>query len=290
VKSVITAALREALTDPALEVKRLVPTGGGCINNAARVETSAGDVFVKWNETCPDDLFLREAEGLREIAAVATGLVVPGVLGAWGPREGRPAMIVLEYLPPGRSSGDDETLGRGLAALHRRRASLYGFATPTYCGTTRQDNTWTTSWIDFYRDRRLAAVLALIEAERGLSASDRATYERLFRLLPELLPHAPPPALIHGDLWSGNVVQTARGPGLVDPGSAYTDREMEFGITTLFGGFSERFWKAYEETWPLPHGWRERNPIYQLYHLLNHHALFGGHYGSQALTIARRYA
>ena len=69
---------------------------------------------------------------------------------------------------------------------------------------------------------------------------------------------------------------------------AYADREMEFGITTLFGGFSERFWSAYQETWPLPAGWRERNPLYQLYHLLNHHLLFGGGYGAQALRIARR--
>ena len=80
------------------------------------------------------------------------------------------------------------------------------------------------------------------------------------------------------------------GPGLVDPACAYADREMEFGITTLFGGFGDRFWGAYEEAWPLPPGWRERNGLYQLYHVLNHHALFGGHYGAQALALARGYA
>ena len=108
--------------------------------------------------------------------------------------------------------------------------------------------------------------------------------------LPELLAHEARPALIHGDLWSGNVLATARGPALVDPACAACDREMELGITTLFGGFSERFFDAYEEALPLPGGWRDRNPLYQLYHLLNHHLIFGGHYGRQALALARRYA
>ena len=81
-----------------------------------------------------------------------------------------------------------------------------------------------------------------------------------------------------------------RGPGLVDPACAACDRELEFGITTLFGGFSERFFAAYHEALPLAPEWRERNALYQLYHLLNHHLIFGGHYGASALAIARRYA
>ena len=64
---------------------------------------------------------------------------------------------------------------------------------------------------------------------------------------------------------------------------------MEFGITTLFGGFPSRFWSAYEEAWPLPEEWHERNPLYQLYHLLNHFQIFGGHYGREALAIAKRW-
>jgi fructosamine-3-kinase len=99
-----------------------------------------------------------------------------------------------------------------------------------------------------------------------------------------------PPALIHGDLWSGNVLATTRGPALVDPACAYADREMEFGISTLFGGLSARAMAAYEEAWPLPPGWRERNGLYQLYHLLNHALIFGGHYTGEARERARPYA
>jgi fructosamine-3-kinase len=106
----------------------------------------------------------------------------------------------------------------------------------------------------------------------------------------ELLPEPNVPGLIHGDLWAGNYWETAKGPALIDPASYFADREMEFGIMTLFGGFHDRFWKAYHESNPLPPGWKERNKIYQLYHILNHYLLFGGGYGRQALEIARHYA
>lgn len=289
-KSIIEEAVREALGDPGLHVRRLVPAGGGCINHAARVETSAGDFFSKWNEACPKDLFLREAEGLRELAAAGSHLVVPRVFGAWEPEGRRPAMIVMEYLPPAIAAKGEEALGRGLAALHRKTADRFGFAGPSYCGATRQDNTWTATWPEFFRERRLRAILRMVEEARGLDPAERRAYERVIERLPDLLPPDTIPSLNHGDLWSGNVLQTERGPALVDPACAWADREMEMGMVTLFGGFGQGFWRAYDEAWPLPPDWRERNPVYQLYHVLNHCLLFGGHYRAQALGIALRYA
>jgi protein-ribulosamine 3-kinase len=287
----LEAAVREALRDPEASVTGVHPAGGGCIHNAARISTTAGDVFVKWNDDCPPDLFLREADGLRELRAAGSELTIPEVLRAAPPEGDAPALIVMEYLPPssGRGGRDDETLGRGLAAIHRRRAQTFGFATPSYCGPTRQDNTPCASWVEFYGERRLRALVRLLEEQRKIGPGERRTYERLVGRLSELLPPGPEPSLVHGDLWSGNVLSTARGPALFDPAVAYADREMEFGITTLFGGFSSRFFEAYEEAWPLPAGWRDRNPIYQLYHLLNHFLIFGGHYGPQALSVALRY-
>jgi fructosamine-3-kinase len=287
----LEAELQGALDEPGLRLRGVHPAAGGCIHHAARVSTTRGDYFAKWSEGGPDDVFLREADGLRTLREADSGLVIPEVLLAAGPAPGRPAFILMEYLPPGpRGSGHEAALARGLAALHGRRAPAFGFPVPTYCGPTLQDNRETASWAEFYAERRLRPLTRQLEVRGALGASEIRLLERVVARLPALLPGESVPCLIHGDLWSGNVLGTTRGPALVDPACAYADREMEFGITTLFGGFSDRFFLAYEEAWPLAAGFRERNPLYQLYHLLNHHLIFGGHYGAEALAVARRFA
>jgi fructosamine-3-kinase len=282
----LETALRRALGDETVRVRAASAVGGGCIHETARLHTTAGEFFAKWNAACPPDLFLREALGLESLRAAGSEIVVPAVVAASAPAGSDPAFLVLEYLPPDAGRPEDERLGRGLATIHRRSAERFGFSAPSYCGATRQDNRACDDWLTFYRDRRLGP---LVDALR-LGAADRKLYRRLFDRLPDLLPRQSPPALIHGDLWSGNVLATARGPALVDPACAFADREMEFGIATLFGGLGARALAAYEEAWPLPAGWRERNPVYQLYHLLNHALLFGGHYAAEARRIAVRFA
>lgn len=283
----LEAALRGALDDPALRVTGSRRLGGGCIHDAARLTTTAGDFFAKWNTTVPDDLFPSEARGLRALRDASDGgLAIPRVIAASGPAGGAPAFLVLEYLAPAQPSARaDEALGRGLATIHRAGAERFGFPCATYCGSTRQENAPCPTWAGFYATRRLRPLLDAL----GLRGDERRVFDRLVERLPEILPPESPPALVHGDLWSGNVLATSRGPALVDPACAYADREMEFGISTLFGGLSPRAFSAYDEAWPLPQGWRERNPLYQCYHLLNHALLFGGGYLEQARAAARRY-
>ena len=283
--------LRKAESDPALRVLELEPVAGGCIHQAARVRTTRGDWFAKWNHDCAPDLFLSEAQGLRALREVGSGLVVPEVLVALAPAEARPACIVMEYLEPkAGAAGDEAALGRGLAAIHAGRRDAFGFPVTTYCGPTPQDNRASPSWAEFYAERRLRPLSQRLEEQGRIGREERRLLERVSERLGSLLAHETRPALIHGDLWAGNVLATTRGPALVDPAAAACDRELEFGITTLFGGFSERFFAGYHEALPLAAGWRERNPLYQLYHLLNHHLIFGGHYGAAALAIARRFA
>ena len=199
----------------------------------------------------------------------------------------------MEYLPPGAATGgEDVRLGRGLAAIHARPRD--GLRLPGH-HVLRRDAAGQPREPDVGRVLRRAAILRplarRLEQEERIGPGERRVLSTPGRPpAGSLLAHDAGPALIHGDLWSGNVLATTRGPALVDPACAACDREMEFGITTLFGGFCERFFAGYHEALPLPAGWRDRNPLYQLYHLLNHHLIFGGHYGREALSLARRYA
>ena len=287
----LEASLSRAL-GKAVRVDMSSPVSGGSIHEARKISTSEGEFFAKWATHGPDDIFLREAEGLEALRAASREIVIPRVLAAAGPSQGVPAHLILEHLPPATHAPHkgEETLGRGLAAIHRATRASFGFDTPSYCGLTRQNNRESATWPEFYRDRRLRPLLHELSRRQPLTLAECHVYERLMSRLDALLPRDASPSLIHGDLWSGNVLLTTRGPALVDPACAFTDREMEFGITTLFGGMPSRAFAAYEEAWPLPLGWRDRNPLYQLYHLLNHAVLFGGHYGYDAHRIAARYA
>jgi len=280
--------MSEALGET-VRIKSTNNVGGGCINHASKLQTTAGTWFLKWNANCPSDMFEREAEGMNELGRAANGgLRIPEVLCHKAP-DHTPGFLVMEYLPPGRSVNDDEKLGRGLAAIHRFRGDAFGFYHDNYCGDTPQSNQQSTDWLTFFREQRLANLLHMIESDRGLSSSDRKVYDRLLDKLPKLIPGESDPVLIHGDLWSGNYMLTTDGPALIDPAAYYADREMEFAIMTMFGGFSSRFFEAYNESFPLDSEWRSRNMLYQLYHILNHYYLFGGGYGSQALSVARSY-
>ena len=264
--------------------------GGGCINHASKLETNVGNFFLKWNQNCPADIFIREAESLRELKKAAGDfLVIPEVFAAKHADE-TPGYLVLEYLESSHSSNtDDEKLGRGLAKIHQYKHPQFGFYNNNYCGATLQNNLWTNNWPEFFRDNRLQFLLNLIDKERPLPAAEMVIYEKLICRIDSLVPKESTPVIIHGDLWSGNYMNSDKGPALIDPASYYADPEMEFAIITMFGGFSQRFYNAYNEINPLPADWKNRNSLYQLYHVLNHYYLFGGSYRNQAIQIAKSY-
>ena len=270
--------------------------GGGDINTAARVFTSEGAFFVKWNQADldgtgrqavdepmanGDDLFTVEALGLARLRE--TGAIrVPAEVGHG--RQGDKAYLILEYIEPdadglrGAPPAYWTQLGHQLAHLHAHTQSQFGLDHDNFIGSLVQRNTLTDSGYDFFFEQRL-----LPQAGQALynGLLQKSIYDALFRLrdrLPDLLPNDRP-ALLHGDLWTGNVLITEEGrPALVDPAVYYGFREAELAFTHLFGGFDAQFQAAYEETFPLEPGFAERIPIYNLYPLLVHVNLFGSGY------------
>jgi len=153
-----------------------------------------------------------------------------------------------------------------------------------------QQNDWTADWAEFFRERRLRPQGEIARRGGRMDGERARRFDRLLDRLDSFLTgHAPPPSLMHGDLWSGNVLVGPGGaPALVDPAASYGDREAELAYTALFGGFPESFYRAYEEAWPLPAGWRERRELYNLYHLVNHLNHFGESYGGAVDAALRR--
>jgi protein-ribulosamine 3-kinase len=156
--------------------------GGGCINHASRIDTSEGIFFLKWNSDCPADIFVREAESLRELKKAAAGqLVVPDVI-ASKVVDDSPGFLVQEYLETGHPAGNsDEILGHGLALIHQFSNEKFGFYNNNYCGSTLQNNSWEDSWAVFFRENRLRFLLDLIQKERPLPSGEMKIYDRLQR-------------------------------------------------------------------------------------------------------------
>lgn len=266
------------------EVKAVRPVAGGCINQGMQLETFQGQTFfLKVNDRLPGDVFRREAEGLRVLRE------------AGGPRLPEPLLygsnfLLLEDLAPGKKRPDFWVLlGRQLAVLHQHTGVQFGFEHDNYLGATPQPNPWTEDGYVFFAEHRLMYQARLAQRSGYFRTDEMRLVEQLCRRLPDLIPFQPA-SLIHGDLWSGNVISDHAGfPALIDPAAHYGWAEAELGMTALFGGFPDSFYRAYEEVRPLEPGWRSRLEIYNLYHLLNHLNLFGRGYYGEVLTILLHY-
>ncbi|CAN5835875.1 fructosamine kinase family protein [soil metagenome] len=263
-------------------VRLITPVRGGCINLAARIDVDRATVFLKWNLDAPEGLFAAEADGLRKLGAATTQLRVPEVLDAW--TEG----LLLEWLEPApRGISFSHQLGRALAALHQ--APVVGPLADNWIGPLPQANTHAPSWAEFWINRRLEPQLRRA-LNSGREPGNLSEWERLFARIPEALAPAEHEglSLLHGDLWSGNVLSTAVGPALVDPAVYRGHREVDLAMSELFGGFDAPFYYAYTEVWPLLPGYADtRRTIYQLYPLLVHVNLFGGAYIAQTAHLLR---
>jgi fructosamine-3-kinase len=278
----LRAAIERALGGPVTAARRVA---GGDINDAWAVQAGGVRAFVKARAGAEPDAFTVEAAGLRWLAE-AGALRTPAVLAV----SEDPPLLVLELIEPGRPArGFDEALGRGLAALHRAAPSGFGLSHDNLIARLRQDNAPCERWPEFYWARRLEPMLRRAERAGLGDASLRRDLERLAARLPERCGPAEPPARLHGDLWSGNLlVDEAGAPVLVDPAVYGGHREIDLAMMRLFGGFEPRAFEAYAEAWPLAPGWEDRVPLYQIYPLLVHVNLFGAGYLGSVRQALRR--
>lgn len=279
-------SLSEAL-DCRFTVRAARAVSGGCINETFCLEDGRQRVFAKVNHAHKEDLFVAEAASLtaiREAGAITAPR--PLCIGS----DGAHSWLVMEFLAlESQSSGGEAQLGEHLAELHRHCGDTYGFQHDNYIGETRQPNDRTTDWCHFFREQRLGVQLdlarqngapgRLIDCGRRLQCEVHAFFTD----------YRPEPSLLHGDLWNGNTGYIAKGePVIFDPAAYFGDREADLAMTELFGGFSERFYQSYRQSWSLDPGYETRKVLYNLYHILNHYNLFGDGYAEQAQGMIDR--
>ncbi len=272
-------------------IRSISAVGGGCISNGSRVTTNTHHYFLKWHPHAPADMFAAEARGLQLLAQ--TGCIrVPAVLAQAAGTAIHPPFLLLEWIETRPTSTLDWTAcGTQLAELHcTATAPTFGLDHDNYIGANVQHNTPSSDWVSFFRDCRL---LPQIERAAQQGLLDTATLHDLHCLLarlPDLIGGAHTPALLHGDLWHGNLLADVHGaPVLIDPAVSYGEREAELAYTELFGRFPAAFYAAYQHTYPLPTDYAARRDLYNLYHLLNHLNLFGASYRGSVVAVIHQY-
>jgi len=280
----LTTIQKWLLANKYAEIESISPIVGGCINESARVSLTSGrSIFLKQHHKPPKNFFAAEAAGLNAMKKTCS-LKVPEVLHV--SRE----FLLLEDLGDASAAADYwSILGEGLAELHQNPKPAFGFEMDNYCGLTPQANPITTNGIEFFGFHRLLALARRAVNLEYLANSEMSAIETISANLGEWIPDQPA-VLIHGDLWSGNVHCDKQGqPALIDPACYWGWAEAELAMTTLFGGFEQRFYSSYESTSGIATDWRDRAPLYNLYHLLNHLVLFGRSYHTQVCSVINRY-
>ena len=261
------------------------PVHGGDISAAWRAKAEDQPVFLKTGPASSYEMFLAEAEGLKELA-LADAVRVPQVLGCV--RSVSESLLALEWIDFDLPGNDTATmLGRQLAQQHRYTKEQFGWHRDNTIGSTPQPNAWNDDWIEFFRDQRIGFQLKLA-AEKGFTGELQQEGDRLRSNIGQYFgDYWPEASLLHGDLWGGNWASAGGEPIIFDPAVYYGDRESDIAMTKLFGGFRSEFYNAYEDAWPLAAGSEKRIQLYQLYHVLNHLNLFGRSYHGRALGIIR---
>ncbi len=265
-------------------VVQCTPVGGGHGARHYRAQLADGRaVFVKEAADAAGIAALdAEARGLRWLAEAAA-VPVPEII-AWHNRT-----LALVYLQAGRPDrAAAERFGRDLAGLHSAAADSFGAPWAGFIASLPLPNEQGDSWPSWYAERRMLPYCRLASDAGTLGAADVTLIESVASRIGELAGPAEPPARIHGDCWSGNVLWSGGRGWLIDPAAHGGHRETDLAMLALFGApYLDRILAAYQEVTPLAAGWQARVPLHQLHPLLVHVCLFGAGYRESALAAAR---
>lgn len=270
------------------EILNVISISGGSINAAFCIETLDESYFLKYNSaSAHPQMFSTEFKGLELLSKTNT-IRVPVPLFQY---EGNKySCILMEYIANKEKKTDFwELFARQLADMHKNSSHSFGLDFDNYMGSLVQSNYRHSSFVDFFINERLTPQIKLARDAGMLHQAQLKQGERLFMELPSIFPEEKP-ALVHGDLWSGNFMSDENGiPVIMDPAVYYGHREVDIAMTTMFGGFSSPFYEFYHQYHPLEKGWQSRLEFYKLYPILIHINLFGTSYLHSYNNIMRKF-
>ena len=291
-KAVFSAAVHALeLKFPDLEgkLKSYAPIAGGSINQCFKVYGNGATFFVKYNEYTAFPGMIESERKSLDVLASCSAINIPEVLHLG--YADTSVFLIEAFIETVKATPDfSRQLGTQLAKLHRFSMPWFGFTEDNYIGTLPQSNKQCDNWAEFFITQRIEKQLSILPASLGIESG---FIKRISHVLNKIESYFPtePAALLHGDLWSGNVLcGQNQAPFLIDPATYFGHREMDIAMMHLFGGFEKAAFVAYNEEFPLEKKWEERIDLCNLYPLLVHVNLFGGSYLSQIHAILNKYS
>lgn len=269
------------------EIESISPLSGGDINEVYKINCTLGEYVVKYNSRLRfPAMFYKEANGLEILRE--GGLKTPNVIDHFEHMDDQ--FLILEYIAEKKVENKFWFhFANSLSELHQKSNTSFGLDQDNYIGSLVQRNGQMPTWEEFFITKRLKPLIKVAFDKGLLTRKHLADWDHFFTILAELLP-VEIPSLLHGDLWSGNLLCGSEQQAVfIDPAVYYGHREVDIAMTKMFGGFDPVYLDHYQDCFPLEKGWEERVPIHNLYPRLVHLILFGHSYLSGIEQVIQRY-